>query len=349
MPKVPGVIPSAAAGLPYHSAKRTRLEYSTVAKTAKKNQKPQKTTKKFEKNKKISKKNNMITNPKLNPKIYTEVSIKHLLNGSEPQSFDKKIGCGWSQFSGDIDADIEYVSSFIVEQAIQFMKTPIFVNERRVELYQAIKPTPVVVDEINKIFSPYGTIIGFSAFKNKITSLFYTYGIKFLFKKNTEEFKIPEFIDIEDVKIALTYRGCVAACNVPGVIPSADTGYSTVAKAGYINPATKNDYKFNFSAKNNQNNQKNEKNTKNQKKNEKFEKFQQNNKNNVKKIINPAFNPQEFTEVSIMHLLDNSIPKALKKACYGGSNTKIGCSWTQFSGNINAAIDYVALKIDNEY
>ncbi|PVU93121.1 hypothetical protein BB561_003460 [Smittium simulii] len=136
--------------------------------------------------------------------------------------------------------------------------------------------------------------------------------------------------------------------NVPGVIPSAAAGvhliptkrtrleYSTVAKTGYIDPATKNDYNFNFPAKNNQNNQnnqKNQKNTKNQKKNEKFEKFQQNNKNNV----------------SIMHLLDNSIPKALKKACYGGSNTKIGCSWTQFSGNINAAIDYVALKIDNEY
>ncbi|PVU86325.1 hypothetical protein BB561_006743 [Smittium simulii] len=31
--KVPGAIPSAAAGGPYHSAKRTRLEYSTVAKT----------------------------------------------------------------------------------------------------------------------------------------------------------------------------------------------------------------------------------------------------------------------------------------------------------------------------
>ncbi|PVU93645.1 hypothetical protein BB561_003145 [Smittium simulii] len=83
------------------------------------------------------------------------------------------------------------------------------------------------------------------------------------------------------------------------------------------------------------------------------------------KIINSAFNPQEFTEVLIMHLLDNSTSKALKKACYfntfclasfslvfdsyGGSNTTIGCSWTQFSGNINAAIDYVALKIDDEY
>ncbi|PVU86185.1 hypothetical protein BB561_006789, partial [Smittium simulii] len=160
---------------------------------------------------------------------------------------DKIIGCGWSQFS----RDIEYVASFIgdiyasiqhdavakttyfrfykVEQAIQFMKTPIFVNERRVELYQTIKleegaqiisissaknlSTPVVVDEINKIFSLYGTIIDFSAFKNKITSLFHTYGIKFLFNKNTEEFKIPEFIDIENKKIALTYRGCVPACS----------------------------------------------------------------------------------------------------------------------------------------
>ncbi|PVU93754.1 hypothetical protein BB561_003054 [Smittium simulii] len=121
--------------------------------------------------------------------------------------------------------------------------------------------------------------------------------------------------------------------NVPGVIPSAAAGvhliptkrnrleYSTVAKTGYIDPATKNDYKFNFLPKNSQ---KNEKNTKNQKKNDKS---QQHNKNNVKKIIKPALNPQEFTEVSIMHLLDNSIPKALKKACYGGSDTKIGCDY----------------------
>ncbi|PVU92716.1 hypothetical protein BB561_003648 [Smittium simulii] len=50
-----------------------------------------------------------------------------------------------------------------------------------------------------------------------------------------------------------------------------------------------------------------------------------------------------------MHLLDNSIPKALKKACYGGSDKKIGCSWTQFSGDIDAAIDHVALSIDDEY
>ncbi|PVU87703.1 hypothetical protein BB561_006208, partial [Smittium simulii] len=77
--------------------------------------------------------------------------------------------------------------------------------------------------------------------------------------------------------------------NVPGVIPSAAAGvpliptkrnrleYSTVAKTGYIDPATKNDYNFNFPSKNSQNSQKNDKNIKNQKKNDKF---QQHNKNN---------------------------------------------------------------------
>ncbi|PVU98193.1 hypothetical protein BB561_000056 [Smittium simulii] len=126
--------------------------------------------------------------------------------------------------------------------------------------------------------------------------------------------------------------------NVPGVIPSAAAGVPLIpTKRTRLEYSTQKITKITKKIQ------------KIKKKNEKFEKFQQNNKNNVKKIINPAFTPQEFTEVSIMHLLDNSIPKALKKACYGGSNTKIGCSWTQFSGNINAAIDYVALKIDDEY
>ncbi|PVU85226.1 hypothetical protein BB561_006973, partial [Smittium simulii] len=46
MSNVPGVIPSAAAGVPLIPTKRTRLEYSTVAKTAKK---ITKNTNKFEK------------------------------------------------------------------------------------------------------------------------------------------------------------------------------------------------------------------------------------------------------------------------------------------------------------
>ncbi|PVU89789.1 hypothetical protein BB561_005163, partial [Smittium simulii] len=145
---------------------------------------------------------------------------------------------------------------------------------------------------------------------------------------------------------------------VPGVIPSAADGlpyhsakrtrleYSTVVKTGLIDPASKNDYHLYFPsiiAKKIKKSQKIQKNLK------KFEKFQQNNENNVKKITIPSYSSQKFTEVSSMHLLNDSNPKALKKASYGGSNKKIGCSWTQFLGDIDAAIDHVALSIDDEY
>ncbi|PVU93827.1 hypothetical protein BB561_003014, partial [Smittium simulii] len=101
MPRLPGAIPSAAAGVPYHPAKSTRLEYSTIAKTVlidpaskndyhfnfptQNNQKNQKTTKKFEKN---NKKNHMNTTPKLDPKNYIEVSIKHLIDEKSSQKIE---------------------------------------------------------------------------------------------------------------------------------------------------------------------------------------------------------------------------------------------------------------------
>ncbi|PVU97007.1 hypothetical protein BB561_000834 [Smittium simulii] len=52
----------------------------------------------------------------------------------------------------------------------------------------------------------------------------------------------------------------------------------------------------------------------------------QNDKNNVKKLSNPSLNPQKFTEVSIIHLLDESGSKVLEKANCGGSDKKIGSS-----------------------
>ncbi|PVU91934.1 hypothetical protein BB561_004130 [Smittium simulii] len=72
------VITSAAAEIPFSPAKRTLLEYSTVAKTG----------------------------------YIDHVSIMHLLDNSKPNELktasydgsDKKIGCNWAQFSGDIDA-----------------------------------------------------------------------------------------------------------------------------------------------------------------------------------------------------------------------------------------------------
>ncbi|PVU85298.1 hypothetical protein BB561_006961, partial [Smittium simulii] len=52
---------------------------------------------------------------------------------------------------------------------------------------------------------------------------------------------------------------------------------------------------------------------------------------------------------SIIHLLNNSKSKALKKSNYGGSGKKIGCGWTRLSVDIDVAIDHVALSIDDKY
>ncbi|PVU85975.1 hypothetical protein BB561_006852 [Smittium simulii] len=94
------------------------------------------------------------------------------------------------------------------------MKTQIFVNDRRVQLFQTIKledgahiisipsaknlSTPVAVNEINKIFLLYGAIIDFSAFKNKKLASSILMELNFHSKKTLK---------------TLTYKGCVAACS----------------------------------------------------------------------------------------------------------------------------------------
>ncbi|PVU88617.1 hypothetical protein BB561_005755 [Smittium simulii] len=164
MSNMPDVSQSAAAELLFQQEKRTWLEYRISAKTG----------------------------------LIDSMPVKHFLNGYEPQTLkkiffggsDKKIGCGWNDIYASIQhGAITKTTHFIlykVKQAIKFMKAPIFINERRVKLYQTIRleegaqtisipsaknfSTPVIVDEINKIFSPYGANIDFSAFKNKKTS-----------------------------------------------------------------------------------------------------------------------------------------------------------------------------------
>ncbi|PVU87611.1 hypothetical protein BB561_006255, partial [Smittium simulii] len=46
----------------------------------------------------------------------------------------------------------------------------------------------------------------------------------------------------------------------------------------------------------------------------------------LKELSNPSLNPQKFTEVSIIHLLNRSGSKVLEKANCGGSDKKIGSS-----------------------
>ncbi|PVU87724.1 hypothetical protein BB561_006201 [Smittium simulii] len=182
MPKVPGVIPSAAAGVPYHSEKRSRNDKNNVKK---------------------------ITSPSYNPQKFTEVSVMHLLNDSKPKALkkasyggsNKKIGCSWTQFTGNIDAAIDHVALSIDDKYVSYqhektarityfmfyneesaekcMNTPIYYNGKAVELYQTNN-------------------YDFSAYKNKKSGKFHTFGMKFLFKKIIDSFKIPTFLEIKN-------------------------------------------------------------------------------------------------------------------------------------------------------
>ncbi|PVU95193.1 hypothetical protein BB561_001976 [Smittium simulii] len=49
------------------------------------------------------------------------------------------------------------------------------------------------------------------------------------------------------------------------------------------------------------------------------------------------------------NLLNNPNPKTLRKVCHGGSNKKIGFSWTQFSDTTNPDIDNVLSFIGDIY
>ncbi|PVU95407.1 hypothetical protein BB561_001839 [Smittium simulii] len=174
-----------------------------------------------------------------------EVPRYLILNTSYGGS-NKKIGCSWTQFSGNINAAIDYVALKIddeyvlyqhdsrakatyfmfynEERAEKCMNTPIYYNGIAVELYQTVPleegPHIItipgtnsinirfVVEAVNNTFIKNGIIYDFSAYKNKSSGKFHTFGMKFLFKKTIDSFEIPAFLEIENFFLALTYRGC---------------------------------------------------------------------------------------------------------------------------------------------
>ncbi|OLY79405.1 hypothetical protein AYI68_g6530, partial [Smittium mucronatum] len=52
-----------------------------------------------------------------------------------------------------------------------------------------------------------------------------------------------------------------------------------------------------------------------------------------------------YSEVSVKHMLHEGDQHCLKKFCIGGSDRKVGCSWSQFRGNHGNGIEYVSRSI----
>ncbi|OLY81135.1 hypothetical protein AYI68_g4764 [Smittium mucronatum] len=53
-----------------------------------------------------------------------------------------------------------------------------------------------------------------------------------------------------------------------------------------------------------------------------------------------------YSEVSVKHLLHDGEQKCLKKFCVGGSDRKIGCSWSQFKDDYVNGIEYVSRRVE---
>ncbi|PVU93532.1 hypothetical protein BB561_003214 [Smittium simulii] len=186
MSKVPGVIPSAAAGVPLTPAKRTRLEYSTVAKTDN-------------------------STPKALKKACYAIDCVAL-----------KIDDEYVSYQHDSRAKATYFMLYNKEGAEKCMNMPIYYNGITMELYQTVtleEGTQIitipstnsiniryVVEAVNNTFIKNGIIYDFSAYKNKNNDKFHTFGVKFLFKKTIYSFEIPTFLEIDKFVLALTYR-----------------------------------------------------------------------------------------------------------------------------------------------
>ncbi|PVU94930.1 hypothetical protein BB561_002176 [Smittium simulii] len=192
--KLPGVIPSSAAEVPLTPAKRTRLEYITTAKTglidpvpkndyyfnfpSKNSQKTQVSYTKAAKNQK------KVT---YDATVYKEVSIKHFLDNSEPHQLkrmcmggsDRRIGCSWRQFPDNINEALDYVT------------------DATVDLYQTVNINKdITVIKINN-FQKVGVKTMVNSFKETLNPI----GEISFIQKNDEKVEIPNLIEVGECSI----------------------------------------------------------------------------------------------------------------------------------------------------
>ncbi|OMJ29290.1 hypothetical protein AYI69_g1216 [Smittium culicis] len=164
---------------------------------------------------------------------------------------DMKAGCAWAQFKGDhIDAlevvfialkDVSYVrqddhragTTYMIlnnkEDANAIMATLLVYNDKPIDLYQTVKieeDTNVVnipnfrdvgIEPMAKLISkelgPWCEIKDISAWRRFDNNQYLPYGIKVLVKKKNMEDDLPSFLDHENGKIKIFYKGCKEACS----------------------------------------------------------------------------------------------------------------------------------------
>ncbi|PVU91933.1 hypothetical protein BB561_004134 [Smittium simulii] len=186
---------------------------------------------------------------------------------------DKIIGCSWDQFATDTVAAINYAINFIsstyiviqqdkilrttyfnfnnVKDAEKIISAAIVYDDRLVDVYKTVKleeGTQIITipsfkkvniinlrDEIKNLFTPHGTIVDGSAFKMRNKNGIHPFGLKFLFKKSNGEFEIPNFLELDNNLMTMTYnKNSTAVHNSNAEIKKKVTAKNLEQKTGSI-------------------------------------------------------------------------------------------------------------------
>ncbi|OMJ10200.1 hypothetical protein AYI70_g10471, partial [Smittium culicis] len=165
---------------------------------------------------------------------------------------DMKVGCSWTQFKGNhIDAlevifsspkDVSYIrqddhragTTYMIFNSIKdvnnLMSKKLVNNEKSIDLYQTVK----IEEDITVVNIPNFRDVGIetmaklilkelgnwceikdiSAWRRFDNNQYLPYGIKVLVKKNNMEIDLPSFLDHENGKINIFYKGCKDACSI---------------------------------------------------------------------------------------------------------------------------------------
>ncbi|OMJ12799.1 hypothetical protein AYI69_g9259 [Smittium culicis] len=170
---------------------------------------------------------------------YKEVFIKHMLFGGEMTCLEKfctggsdmKVGCTWAQFKGDhIDAlevvftalkDVSYIrqddhragTKYTIfnnkEDADSLMATLLVYNDKPIALYQTVK----IEEDITVVNIPNFRDVGIEPMRRFDNNQYIPHGIKVLVKKYNMKDDLPSFLDHENGKINIFYKGCKEACS----------------------------------------------------------------------------------------------------------------------------------------
>ncbi|OMJ14774.1 hypothetical protein AYI70_g7683 [Smittium culicis] len=164
---------------------------------------------------------------------------------------DQNVGIDWGQFKGNVPevlhlvfkavsdsiytryddyrANVTYITLDNLEDAAKLMSKTLTYDDQKIDLYQTVKIEEDImtvnipnfkeiyitkmIELVTKQLKPLGEIKDISALCNKYRNEYILYGMKVLLRKNTIDTELPLFLDHEDGRINIFYRGCKEACS----------------------------------------------------------------------------------------------------------------------------------------